>query len=34
MIPDPYYTGDFDLTYELINKGTTKWLEKIEQEMS
>ncbi|UUV98613.1 low molecular weight protein-tyrosine-phosphatase [Vagococcus luciliae] len=34
IIPDPYYTGDFDLTYELIDKGTTKWLEKIEQEIS
>lgn len=33
VIPDPYYTGDFDLTYELIDKGTTKWLEKIEQEI-
>jgi len=32
-IPDPYYTGDFDLTYQLVDKGTTKWLEKIESEL-
>lgn len=32
-IPDPYYTGDFDLTYELVDKGTTSWLEKIEKEL-
>ncbi|RHH67593.1 MULTISPECIES: low molecular weight protein-tyrosine-phosphatase [Vagococcus] len=32
-IPDPYYTGDFDLTYELVDKGTTKWLEKIKEEL-
>ena len=32
-IPDPYYTGDFDLTYELVNKGTTKWLDKIKEEL-
>lgn len=25
-VPDPYYTGDFELTYDLIDKGTDYWL--------
>lgn len=32
-VPDPYYTGDFDLTYELVDLGTDKWLEKITKEI-
>lgn len=31
-VPDPYYTGDFELTYELIDFATDKWLEKIKKE--
>lgn len=26
-VPDPYYTGDFDETYEMVNQGTDAWLE-------
>ena len=25
-IPDPWYTGDFEVTYELIQKGLNDWL--------
>lgn len=25
-VPDPYYTGDFEETYEMINRGTDGWL--------
>lgn len=28
-VPDPYYTEDFDTTYDLIDQGTTKWLDVI-----
>ncbi|WP_291293528.1 low molecular weight protein-tyrosine-phosphatase [Enterococcus sp.] len=28
-IPDPYYTGDFQQTYQLIQAGLPLWLEKI-----
>lgn len=28
-VPDPYYTGNFELTYELIDSATSYWLEKI-----
>lgn len=32
-VPDPWYTGDFEETYELIRQGCHSWLEKIvEQE--
>lgn len=31
-VPDPYYTGDFDLTYELVTEGAKAWLEKITTE--
>lgn len=30
-VPDPYYTGDFNLTYELVDLGTDKWLKKIKE---
>lgn len=26
-VPDPYYTGNFELTYELVNKGCDYWLD-------
>ena len=29
-VPDPWYTGDFDETYELIVKGCQAWLSKLE----
>lgn len=28
-IPDPYYTRNFDLTYELVSKGCNSLLEHI-----
>lgn len=28
-VPDPYYTGDFNQTYRLIDEGTTAWLSKL-----
>ncbi|GLC89489.1 low molecular weight protein-tyrosine-phosphatase [Lysinibacillus piscis] len=31
-VPDPYYTGDFQETYELVLAGCTTLLEKIKQE--
>lgn len=26
-VPDPYYTGNFDLTYDLVDQGCEYWLE-------
>lgn len=31
-LPDPYYTGDFEETYELVTEGCNALLEKIKQE--
>lgn len=31
-VPDPWYTGDFDETYELVKKGCQDWLERLERE--
>lgn len=28
-VPDPWYTGDFDETYDLVTKGCQSWLETI-----
>ena len=25
-VPDPYYTGDFEETYRLVEAGTSEWL--------
>lgn len=33
-VPDPYYTGDFQETYDLITKGCQKLLEKIRNEQN
>lgn len=33
-VPDPYYTGDFDETYELVNEGCRKLLEKIKKDLN
>lgn len=32
-VPDPYYTGDFELTYELIHAGCVAWLKAIKKEL-
>ncbi len=31
-VPDPYFTGDFDETYDLVGKGCRALLERIRQE--
>jgi protein-tyrosine phosphatase len=31
-VPDPYYTGNFDLVYELVHKGCAVLLKKIKEE--
>lgn len=28
-VPDPYYTGDFEDTYERVSRGCQTWLEKL-----
>ncbi|MBL1229885.1 low molecular weight phosphotyrosine protein phosphatase [Enterococcus sp. BWB1-3] len=28
-VPDPYYTGDFQMTYKMIDSGTDAWLNLI-----
>lgn len=33
-VPDPYYTGNFEQTYQLINQGTEAWLMYIQEENS
>lgn len=33
-VPDPYYTGDFDLTYELVSKGCEAWLDVIQEKLN
>lgn len=30
-VPDPYYTGDFDYTYQLVSQGCQKLMEYIKQ---
>lgn len=30
-VPDPYYTGDFELTFELVDAATSAWLEKLKK---
>lgn len=31
-VPDPYYTGDFEETYQLLQEGIPYWLESISSE--
>lgn len=31
-VPDPYYTGDFDQTYTLVDQGTDAWLTHLVKE--
>ena len=33
-VPDPYYTGNFDEVYELVQAGCTRLLEEIKKELS
>lgn len=33
-VPDPYYTGNFEQTFELVDRGTDLWLEKIKNEQN
>jgi protein-tyrosine phosphatase len=33
-VPDPYYTGNFDEVYELVQVGCTRLLEEIKRELS
>lgn len=28
-VPDPWYTGDFEETYQLVTKGCQNWLERL-----
>lgn len=30
-VPDPWYTGDFDETYDMVLKGCKKWLHRLEK---
>ena len=30
-VPDPWYTGDFEETYQLLHQGLAPWLTKIKQ---
>ncbi len=32
-VPDPYYTGDFEETYRLVEAGTSEWLKKIKAQL-
>ena len=31
-VPDPWYTGDFDETYQLVLAGCQKWIERVKSE--
>lgn len=28
-VPDPWYTGDFDTTYDLVKRGCEQWLARL-----
>ncbi|MGC3746369.1 hypothetical protein ACPTHV_16335, partial [Enterococcus faecalis] len=32
-VPDPYYSGDFEETYRLVEAGTSEWLKKIKGQL-
>lgn len=32
-VPDPYYTGDFQETYDLLNEGCQRLLDKIKEDL-
>lgn len=32
-VPDPYYTGNYDLTYQLVSAGVEAWLKKIRENL-
>ena len=29
-VPDPWYTGDFDETYEIVKNGCSRWLDRLQ----
>ncbi|HFU4085808.1 TPA: low molecular weight protein-tyrosine-phosphatase [Streptococcus suis] len=29
-VPDPWYTGDFNETYEIVREGCSKWLDRLQ----
>ena len=31
-VPDPWYTGDFEETYQRVQEGCQAWLERLEKE--
>ena len=31
-VPDPWYTGDFEETYQRVQEGCQVWLERLEKE--
>lgn len=31
-VPDPWYTGDFDQTYQLVTEGCQVWLQRLRGE--
>lgn len=31
-VPDPYYTGDFEETFSLVNQGVYNWIDKIKKD--
>ncbi|MBP2097402.1 low molecular weight protein-tyrosine-phosphatase [Enterococcus rivorum] len=33
-VPDPYYTGDFQQTFDLVDEGTNAWLEKVKERLT
>lgn len=32
-VPDPYYTGDFEETYTMVDKGTSAWLDYLQKKI-
>ncbi len=32
-VPDPYYTGNFNQTFQMVDKGTDAWLNKIKPQL-
>lgn len=33
-VPDPYYTGDFEETYVMVDKGTSAWLDYLRKKIT
>ena len=32
-VPDPWFTGDFEATYDLVNQGCDKWLARLSKSL-